>query len=488
MTFEEAIGDKALIQRAKALATPDGYAEVRLGMKLHPKQAAVLRDVFKPGSRVVFRCGNEVGKTRKVLAASILYAIEVLGAMCVSTAGVARQIKDQLIPALKAHAHLFPSSTWEFQEMGIKRYDMKSRTWLDFYTGFTARDDNYFQGFHADADRPLFVALDEAQGIEAGIFDSAEDRCNPTYFLATGSPSDPAGRFYEMETSRAKHYAHHKLTRMECLKSQGWWNEDEAVQRMIEKHGQDNPFIQSAVFGEFSSHVENALVSLAEFDRCLENAPVWAGRHRHMFCDFAAGRDKNVLARALGNKIEILRKWTERDTMSAVGNFLALFADNRRQFNFTAEEISGDADGLGLPMLQRLWELDWRIHEFHGGAAARFDDRYFNAISEAWGEMARRIKACEVLLPDDPDFKAQMLGRKIRHNSNGKLQLESKEDMKKRGLDSPDEADAVCCAAMPAPITKSFNLIPANPVKAFEDWSGQNQQEQESGGERRYFS
>lgn len=486
-TVQEVLADPVRVARARRLATPDGYAEERLGMKLHPAQAAVLRDVFRPGSRVVFRCSNEVGKTRRVLAAAILYSVEILGCTAVSTAGVARQIKDQLIPALKSYAHLYPRDTWEFQEMGIKRFDAKTKTWTDAYHGFTARDEHNFQGYHADEGKPLFIALDESQGIAPEIFDAAEDRCNPTYFLACGSPGDPAGRFYDMETSRSKHYTHHRLTRFQCLKKDGWWNDEAAILRMIEKHGRDNPFIQSTVFGEFSSHVEDALLSLAEYDRCVENAPQWSGSHRHLFCDFAAGRDKNVLARGLGNQLEIVRKWTDRDTMSAVGQFLALFVEQRKRYNFAGDEISGDSDGLGLPMVQRMHELDWLINEFHGGSAPRFDDRYLNAITEAWGEMARRIKACEVILPNDADFKAQILGRKCRHNSNGKLQLESKEEMKKRGLDSPDEADAVCCAAMPAPRMRSVSLVPSGPSKVFEDWSGQRQYE-EGAGERRYFS
>ena len=70
MDPQQALSDKALQDKARRLATPDGYAELRLGMKLHPKQAAVLRDIFsRDGSRVVNRCANEVGKTRRVLCA-----------------------------------------------------------------------------------------------------------------------------------------------------------------------------------------------------------------------------------------------------------------------------------------------------------------------------------------------------------------------------------------------------------------------------------
>jgi len=227
-------------ERIGRLALADTYAETRLGMKLHPKQAAVLRDVFaRDGSRVVNRCANEVGKTRRVLCAAILYAMEIRGAVVVSTAGVFRQIKDQLMPALKAHAHLFDPALWQFQDCAIKRYDKRNRVWEDAYTGVATTDEHYFQGYHKDEHRPLFIAIDEAQGVAREICQAAEDRCNPTWFLMTGSPGDPAGAFFDAETSKANHYTHHKLTRLECLKENS--DSDSKLLVMSRDNGVTNP-------------------------------------------------------------------------------------------------------------------------------------------------------------------------------------------------------------------------------------------------------
>src|SRR5271169_1579167 len=100
-------------QAVARLALPDTYATDRLGVKLHPKQAAVLRNLFaKRGSHVSLRCANEVGKTSHVGAAAILYALEILNCQAISTAGVWMQVAEQLIPALKRFSHLFPD--WRF--------------------------------------------------------------------------------------------------------------------------------------------------------------------------------------------------------------------------------------------------------------------------------------------------------------------------------------------------------------------------------------
>jgi hypothetical protein len=55
----------------------------------------------------------------------------------------------------------------------------------------------------------------------------------------------------------------------------------------------------------------------------------------------------------------------------------------------------------------------------------------------------RKIERCEVILPDDPELFAQLTTRQAFPNSAGKIVLESKEQMRARGLSSPDRADAV---------------------------------------------
>src|SRR6478736_5919259 len=164
-------------EMAQLMATPSGYAKLRLGFNLHPKQAAVLEGIFKKKSRVVFRCGNEVGKTQVVVCSAVLYAIEILGAQVVSTASVSRQVFDQLIPALKRHSLKFDPSMWKFQDRGIKFFDTEKKTWIDKYIGFAAEDEHGFQGFHGADGVPLLMILDESQGIKADIANAAEDRC-----------------------------------------------------------------------------------------------------------------------------------------------------------------------------------------------------------------------------------------------------------------------------------------------------------------------
>lgn len=426
-------------------------------MKLHPKQAALLKDLFPASgkSRVSARCANEVGKTRRILTAAILYAIEILDAQVISTAGVWMQVAQQLIPSLKQYAKLYPR--WRFLDTSIKVDG------IDRYVGFSARDEGFAQGFHKDQRRRLFACVDEAAAVDSTIIRSVEDRCNPDYFLVMGSPLDPIGAFYDIETKLSAHYSHHHLSQMDCLSSDGHWIDAADIERKIAKWGRDSQFVQSNVFGEFSKVVAGAIISLGEFDSAMQSLPPFNGERsdRHAFLDFAAGRAKNVFAVRVGNRTWIEKKWVDVNTMSACGEFLATFCKLHREYGLQPEEIDADADGLGGPMIDRLHEMGLKVNRFHGGSQPRFNAEYQNAIAEAWGEGAAKLKRKNVIVEPDEEFKGQALARQIKRNSSGKFQLESKEDMAKRSLPSPDEADAIFGAMMPKNMVEAKQVMGA---------------------------
>jgi len=458
-------------------------------MALHPKQAAVLDDLFaRKKSRLSFFCANEVGKTSRVAAAAILYATEIRKARVQVTSASDRQLKEQLVPALKRQAYRFPR--WEFLDRSIKIEGINQAL---FYTG---RDEGTFQGFHEESAGgeaiPQLIIVDESAAVRDEILGAAEDRCNPTWLLFMGSPLDPTGKFYKMSRELSGFYSIHRLNKLECTTTRIFrdgtrgWHDPADIERTIAKNcGIDaetarrivatadhkglvkDPLTLSSVFGEFSLFVEYALLTLSEYEKCVENPPKFLGGERHAFCDFAGGRAKNVLAVRDGNKAWIEHKWVEANEMTAVGEFVRLFKKLQREIGLKAEEVDGDGDGLGGPMVRRIQELGWNINDFHGGSAPRFNDRYADAWSEAWGEAAGRVKVSEIILPRDGEFQSQLLGRKIKPLSSGRLKLETKEEMRRRGLASPDEADSLCCAIMPPMVLRSY------PARSASDWDAQ---------------
>ena len=101
-----------------------------------------------------------------------------------------------------------------------------------------------------------------------------------------------------------------------------------------------------------------------------------------------------------------------------------------------------DTGGFGGATIERLRQLG---HEVIGVqfAGKPIDERYLNKRAEMWIEMAKWVKEGGTL-PDLPEIRTDLCAPTYKHNAAGKFQLESKEDMKKRGMMSPDVGDALC--------------------------------------------
>ena len=78
-----------------------------------------------------------------------------------------------------------------------------------------------------------------------------------------------------------------------------------------------------------------------------------------------------------------------------------------------------------------------------------------------WAELRELLENKEIEIEDDSGTFAQLSSRKYRMASNGKLELERKEDMKKRGLDSPDRADAAALSVYLGKIKKYTGTAPS---------------------------
>ena len=83
------------------------------------------------------------------------------------------------------------------------------------------------------------------------------------------------------------------------------------------------------------------------------------------------------------------------------------------------------------------------------GMRAENNERYLNRRAE-WYFTLRELLDPDsdnpIFIPNNQKLIAQLSSIKWKINSRGLIQIESKEDMKKRGVKSPDEADAVVMA------------------------------------------
>ena len=413
-------------------------------------------DALDPaGARVSLRTANGSGKTSTILVAAILWHMAVFpNSLVISTAGVDRQVRAQLWPNLRKHAAKLKG--WVFHDSSLTIEAPNGSR----YMGFTTDKPERAEGWHgkdAEADAaarirslaeahtgPLFIIVDEAKGVPQGIFE-AIDRCTFQRLLYCSSPGASDGEFYRSQTSAGYAMTRFVVTAAMCPHADHKKNAE-----TIRKRGLDHPLVRSAIFAEFMTNDQGYVLTQANLDRIMTAPPPFNnGRDKSAFCDFAAGGDENVFADRKGNKAKIVKAWRDTNTMSTVAEFIRLFLANGYT-TATAYQIGGDADGLGKPIVDRMAELGWHITPCRNGEVADATVDYYNWGTETWIEGAEQIKRGEVIiegLEHDEELKAQLTGRKqsvIEGGSKaGGMRVESKKEMRERGVSSPDRADAL---------------------------------------------
>jgi phage terminase large subunit len=102
-----------------------------------------------------------------------------------------------------------------------------------------------------------------------------------------------------------------------------------------------------------------------------------------------------------------------------------------------------DGVGVGAGVVDRMQMLGHAVIEVNGGELAFEEDKFYNKNAECWYRMREWIKGAD-LPPKDSEMRLALIGREYVFDTKERIQLERKKDMKKRGLQSPDEADALC--------------------------------------------
>ena len=440
---------------AETIGSPDGFAAAVLGMQLYPKQKQVLRALAPAGACVSFRSCNEGGKTKRVICSAVLWHLSMFPrGQVISTSGSFRQIKDQLLPALHGFSSRFPG--WSF--LHTPRIETASVNC--FWEGFSTNDAGKFEGHHSDVDAPLMIIVDEAKTVKDDIFQAIE-RCKPTRLLIASSPGYAEGEFYRSQTTRQQFYKVFVQRATECSH---WKQED--IEKLRTKWGAEHPLFKSMVEADFMANIEDAVIDLRALEDLMANPPPEKRGQKKAFCDFAwsGSGDENCLAFRDGNVVTIEEVFHADNLHSICGRFVAAFV----RLGLKPGEVDADEGGGGKMICDQLAAMGWPVNRINNGAPAR-DDHYGNVAAETWGEGALQIARREVILPDDDDLRGQLLDRKRTFNARGKIAVESKQDMKSRGVPSPDRADAVLGSMTPLRRLDSINLGSRGSEGTFQD-------------------
>lgn len=183
------------------------------------------------------------------------------------------------------------------------------------------------------------------------------------------------------------------------------------------------------------SYIDSPLVSHARQGNAEKFGPLLLGVDPARF-----GDDRTSIIRRQGRCAYGLQSFAKKDTMEVVGIVNEIIRQER------PHKVCIDVGGLGAGVVDRLRELGHGdiIVSVNAGAKPLNAEHYYNKRSEMWGELKQWLTDTPCQIPNSDSLHADLCGLKYKIDSNSRLRLESKEDAKKRGVRSPDEADALC--------------------------------------------
>ena len=449
------IGHKAIDARpfSKYAKDPVGFIRDVLGEAGRPydKQIEILQAVI--GNRRVTVVGCNGSGKDWTTARIVLWWVETRAkAKAIVTGPTQRQVEDVVWREMR-----MAYATAEGRLSG-KMYP--SRYVIDderFALGFSTNHADNLQGFHSPN---MLSVVTEAHGVAQDHVDALK-RLNPKLLLLTGNALQLSGEFYDSHHGKSKLYTRIAISAFDTpnVKERrddampGMMTLADVEERLLE-WGEKNPLYVASVLGQFPEALEDSLVSRVLVDQAIErwkdSAPE-SGKPWVMGVDVARfGSDKTVLCLRRGGRVEEVIEMWGIDTMQISGKVI----EQVRRHGIRSVYVDGI--GIGAGVVDRLRELNQPVVDVKAGAASTNPEMFVNLRAELFWELRKRFMNGEIAIPDDPGLTGQLLGLKYDVDSAGKTKMESKALLRKKGLPSPDKADAMAMAFMASQETVSI--------------------------------
>jgi hypothetical protein len=364
----------------------------------------------------------------------------------VITANTGTQLKTKTAPGVERWMRLaLNEHWWDIQATSISVRDEKyRRTWRADYIPWSSHNAEAFAGTHNKGKR-IVVLFDEASAIDGLIWETTEgaltDEKTEILWLAFGNPTQNTGRFREC-FGKFKH--RWSTSQIDARQVPG--TNKAQIEKWIADYGEDSDFVRVRVRGEFpragaNQFIPSDIVEAARRFKAsgFENLP------KILSLDVARfGDDQSVLGVRQGRQARILAKRRGLDTFQLA----ELFIEHLKLENPDAGII--DTVGVGAGVFDTVKHFGYgdRLFEWHPNERPRDPQTYFNVRAECWGDMRDWLKA-GAEIPDDPELDADLTAPLYGFSSKMQIQIEQKEDMKERGLPSPDSGDMLAMTFYP---------------------------------------
>jgi len=323
-------------------------------------------------------------------------------------------------------------------------------------------DEDTFQGIHS---RYFLAVLDEACGIPLSLWTSvlALVTNENARVLALGNPDDPNSHFASVckpgsgwNVIQISVWDTPNFTGDHMCAVCGQYMGDEVIESLVSKiwvetarqeWGEGSPTWVAKVDGEFPDVSDEYLISPALIQECWKRDLPGLGLGRYGVDIARYGVDHSCIYRNRDGVVRLTEKWSKTDTMTSAGKI------KRWMLSHGNNEPPATIDiiGVGAGVYDRLREQRLKVAPHQGSQAAANPAKFKNRRSEVWWTFRELMEDGLIDLdPHDETLAAQLGSVKWNVDSAGRIFVETKEDMRERGLPSPDHADAAILSTVSA--------------------------------------
>ena len=415
------------------------FVQEVLGVDPDPWQRDFLEAIAAGHRKVTAKSGHGVGKSTGSAWAMLWFFMTRAPVKVVVTAPTSAQLFDAMFAELKRWIQAMPQPLQELLTVKSDRVVFNAAPDEMFISARTSRAETpeALQGIHSEH---VMLVADEASGVPEQVFEAAAGSMSghSAVTLLLGNPTRSSGYFYDTHNRLADEWTRFTVS---CVDSPRV--SDEYVAEMASRYGEDSNAFRIRVLGEFPRADDDTIIPMELLEsarsRDIEGsdtaAVVWG-------LDVARfGSDCSALCKRKGNDVpEPVRVWRNLDLMQLTGAVVAEYeATDLRE---RPDEILVDSIGLGAGVSDRLRELNLPARDVNVSESPSFGGTYKNLRAELWGKAKSWLEHRNCKLPNDERLINELATVRYKFTSNGKMQVESKDEIRKRGLKSPDLADS----------------------------------------------
>ncbi len=418
--------------------------------------------------------GHGIGKSALV-SWIMLWAISTkVDTKGVVTANTETQLKTKTWAELGKWHRLAINSTWfEYTATALFAKDKDyEKTWRIDMVPWSERNTEAFAGLHNEGKRLLLI-FDEASAIPDVIWEVSEgaltDERTEIIWACFGNPTRNTGRFKEC-FGRLRH---RWRTQQIDSRTVPGTNKNQ-IAEWIDDYGEDSDFVRVRVRGVFPRAGSNQFIDTERVDMARERQAAPLKLNDQYFTEPVVvgvdvarfGDDQSVIRVRAGRDAASIKplRFRGMDTMTLASK-VAEVLDGSLTRGIRPDACFVDGGGVGGGVVDRLIQMNYDPIEVNFGGKPN-DRKYANKRAEMWGNMREWLLGGSID-PDDIQLEQDLVGVEYNFNMRNEIQLEKKEDMKKRGLASPDDGDSLALTfAFPVAKRQANVDLPGNKVRS----------------------